>query len=90
MGVLELVLVVSPLLRIIHAIVQYKLMSLLALIYLKDISEFESFSWKRAKCFEVLHESFLPFQSMFALLKYCPSCAVASVFFQFVLVDSRL
>lgn len=66
MGVLELV--VSPLLRIVHAIVQYKLMSLLALIYLKDTSvEVESFSWKRAKCFEVLHESFLPFQPMFAL-----------------------
>lgn len=59
--------VVSPLLRMVHAIVQYKLMSLLALIYLKDTSELESFSWKRAKCFEVLHESFLPFQPMFAL-----------------------
>lgn len=55
-----------------------------------EIFELESFSWKRAKCFEVLHESFLPFQPTFALSKYCPSCAVASVFFQFVLVDSRL
>lgn len=62
MGVLELVLALSPLLSAALASVQCDLMSLLALTYLRDISgELESFTWKSAKCLRYYVGNGLPF-----------------------------